>query len=310
MPEWDRTMPCRPSPGTGGRSPISPPSTFRSRPISPRSNSCWLAVIMHDLSTSAVRAYRQSRSIKTYSLPTLNSDFLYVNPHRGFLTSQPARVDLLEAINVPAIFDQVFKGRASIATQAYPAHMMPVGMAEQRIPYRPTALRSLVAALPISERALLIGYDSSSPDNQLVANLISVQLDQLGLTTKLQAYPTSEIYGWVSDPTGAPDLLVEGGWPDAAHPYTWAHISWDPNGGLNYLHCSDPSITSLLPEALRTGDLQVFSQLGELAAATGCWENLVNQDDFMAAQPWLKGVEQAHVVTAPNTLSLAKLSVG
>jgi peptide/nickel transport system substrate-binding protein len=40
------------------------------------------------------------------------------------------------------------------------------------------------------------------------------------------------------------------------------------------------------------------------------WDNLVNQDDFMVAQPWLPGVAQAHVVTAPNSLSLAALSIG
>jgi peptide/nickel transport system substrate-binding protein len=37
---------------------------------------------------------------------------------------------------------------------------------------------------------------------------------------------------------------------------------------------------------------------------------LVNQDDFMVAQPWLKGVAAAHVVTNPNSLSLAALYAG
>ena len=36
----------------------------------------------------------------------------------------------------------------------------------------------------------------------------------------------------------------------------------------------------------------------------------VDQDDFMVAQPWLKGVEESHKVTEPNTLNLAELSVG
>ena len=47
-----------------------------------------------------------------------------------------------------------------------------------------------------------------------------------------------------------------------------------------------------------------------LSVATGCWDNLVNQDDFMVAQPWLKGVAQAHVVTYPNSLNLFALSAG
>ena len=37
---------------------------------------------------------------------------------------------------------------------------------------------------------------------------------------------------------------------------------------------------------------------------------MVNVSDFMVAQPWLKGVEDAHIVSNPNTLILAKLSAG
>ena len=53
--------------------------------------------------------------------------------------------------------------------------------------------------------------------------------------------------------------------------------------------------------------MATFSEIGQLSAQTGCWYNLVNQDDFMVAQPWLKGVTQAHVVTNPNSLSLYDL---
>jgi peptide/nickel transport system substrate-binding protein len=37
---------------------------------------------------------------------------------------------------------------------------------------------------------------------------------------------------------------------------------------------------------------------------------MVNQDDFMVAQPWLKGVAEAHVLTSPFTLNVGRLSVG
>jgi peptide/nickel transport system substrate-binding protein len=37
---------------------------------------------------------------------------------------------------------------------------------------------------------------------------------------------------------------------------------------------------------------------------------MVDVTDFMVAQPWLKGVENSHLVSAPNTLTLADLSVG
>jgi peptide/nickel transport system substrate-binding protein len=270
-----------------------------------------LAIIMHDLPESGVRSYLRSSAVKTYSLPTLASDFVYVNPSTGFLTSQANRMALLRAIDVKQIYTQVFTGRATIAGQAYPSHMMPPGTATQTIPHQTSALTSLVKTLPQGQRALTIGYDSASSDNQLVANLLSAQLDPLGLTVRVQSYQTSQIFGWAppGSAQGAPDVLVAGGWPDAAPPYMWAHISFDPDGGLNYLHCSSPEISNLLPQGLATGSMQVFSRVGQLAVETGCFYNMVDQDDFMVAQPWLRGVAQAHVVTAPNSLSVAALSV-
>jgi peptide/nickel transport system substrate-binding protein len=272
-----------------------------------------LAAIMHDLPESAVKSYLADKAVSSYSLPTLNSDFLYVNPASGFLTTPANRMALLKAVNVQEIFKEVFTGRATLARQAYPAHMMPVGDAAQNIPYDTAPLASLVKSLPAGERTMTIGYDSSSPDNQLVANVLSAELDQLGLTVTVQSYPTATIYSWAPPaPTakGAPSVLLAGGWPDAAPPYMWAHISFDPNGGLNYLHCSTPEISKLLGQGAASGSAATFSQIGELSVQTGCWYNLVNQDDFMVAQPWLKGVEQAHVVTNPNSLSLYDLSVG
>jgi peptide/nickel transport system substrate-binding protein len=272
-----------------------------------------LAAILHDLPESAVKAYLANASVASYSLPTQNSDFLYVNPSASFLTSATNRTALLEAVNVNEIFKEVFTGRAAVANQAYPAHMMSAGMAAQNIPYNTAPLTNLVKSLSSSEKTFTIGYDSSSPDNQLVANVLSAELDQLGLTVQVQSYTTAQIYAWAPpspSAKGAPDVVLDGGWPDAAPPYMWAHISFDPNGGLNYLHCSTPTISKLLASGLATGSSQTFSQIGELSVQTGCWYNLVNQNDFMVAQPWLKGVAQAHVVTYPYSLNLAALSAG
>jgi peptide/nickel transport system substrate-binding protein len=272
-----------------------------------------LAAILHDLPESAVKAYIANSSVKSYSLPTQNSDFLYVNPSASFLTSATNRMDLLEAVNVGEVFKEVFTGRATVANQAYPAHMMPSGTAAQNIPYNTAPLASLVKSLSSGQKTLTIGYDSSSPDNQLVANVLSAELDQLGLNVQVQSYTTAQIYGWAPpapNAKGAPDVVLDGGWPDAAPPYMWAHISFDPNGGLNYLHCSTPAISKLLTSGLTTGSIQTFSQIGELSVRTGCWYNLVNQDDFMVAQPWLKGVAQAHVVAYPTSLNLADLTAG
>jgi peptide/nickel transport system substrate-binding protein len=130
------------------------------------------------------------------------------------------------------------------------------------------------------------------------------------LTADVNSYPTSQVFGWISDLKGSPDIYLGGGWPDAAPPYTWAKISWDKTGGLNYLQCDVPEITKLLPDGLRTGDDEIFSRIGELAVESGCYQNLATETDFMVAQPWLRGVRKAHVVTEPNTLRISDLSVG
>ena len=269
-----------------------------------------LAVIMHDLSSSAIQSYLKKSTVKTYSLPTMMSNFLFVNPTKAFLTTPANRTALLQAVDVDMIYKQVYANRATIATQAYPAHMMPDGQAPADLHQRQRGAQATGRALPADQKNITIGYDSSSADHQLVANLLSAQLAALGLTAKVQGYPTGELYGWASDAKTAPDLLLYAGWPDAASPYTWLHIAADPDGGLNFLHCSTPDISNLLAHGLITGQQSDFDQAGKQAAATGCWRNLVNQDDFMVAQPWLKGVEQSHIVAAPNSLYVANLSVG
>jgi peptide/nickel transport system substrate-binding protein len=172
-------------------------------------------------------------------------------------------------------------------------------------------LTAVAAGLPPDQKSVTIGYDSSNPDNQLISNLLQTQLAAAGLNAKVQAYPTSEIYGWIgSDAQSAPEIMAYLGWPDAPSPYTWGHISWDADGGLNFFGCSAPPVAAALAKGLPTGSQADYSTAGLEAVKTGCWLNIANVNDFMVAQPWLKGVEQSHVVTNPNTLRLAALSVG
>lgn len=269
-----------------------------------------LAAITHDLPTSAVASYLANKNIKSYSLPTLQSAYLYVNPNNAFGKDKARRVALQKAVDRETIFKQAFAGRGKVAASAYPPNMTQTGGAAQGVEYDPSVLKALAPSIPADAKTITIGHDSGSSDNQLIANLVAAQVTATGVTAKVQAYPTSQIFGWVSDVKGAPDVLVAGGWPDAAPAYTWGHISWDPGAGLNYLHCSDPAVTKALAEGLVTGGPAKFNAAGVGAVATGCFLNLVDQDDFVVAQPWLKGVEEAHVVTAPMTLSIAKLTVG
>lgn len=274
-------------------------------------NSGDIAAILHDLPSSAVQSYLDSDTYGHYSLPTMLTTYLYLNPNKGMMTSQANRAAVLKAIDVEALVTQTFLGRGKVAGQIYPPSMLAPELAKQDLTHDPSVLAQIAAGLPAEHKTVTIGYDSSTPDNQLISNLIQTQLAAAGLTAKIQSYPTAETFGWVgTDGQSAPDIFTALTSADAATPYTWGHISWDSDGGVNRLNCSAPPITAALARGLASGSPEDFSTAGVEAIKTGCWLNIADVNDFMVTQPWLKGVEQAHVVTTPNSLRLAELSVG
>jgi peptide/nickel transport system substrate-binding protein len=179
-------------------------------------NNGQLAAILHDLPSSAVQSYLDNKAYANYSLPTMMSNYLYVNPHKGMLTDAKNRTALMQAINVDELVKQTYFGRGDVAGQIYPTNMMGEQYAKQEVPHDPSVLAGIAGGLPADQKAITVGYDSSNPDNQLISNLIQTQLAAAGLTAKVQAYPTSEIYGWIgTDGQAAPEVFTALAWPDA-----------------------------------------------------------------------------------------------
>ncbi|MFG1934754.1 ABC transporter substrate-binding protein [Mycobacterium sp. NPDC048908] len=274
-------------------------------------NNGQLAAILHDLPSSAVEQYLNNPKYAHYSLPTIMAGFLYTNPNKGVMKDQATRTAVMDAIDVDQLVKQTYFGRGKIGAQMYPPYVLAADYAKQALKHDASALAKIAAGLPADQKSITIGYDTSNPDMQLISNLVQTQLAAAGLTAKVQGYPTSEIYGWVgTDMQAAPEVFVNPVWPDSPTPYTWGHISWDKDGGINYLGCSSPRVSSALTQGLPGGQPQPFSDAGAAAEETGCWLNIADIDDFVVAQPWLKGVEQAHALSNPNSLRIAALSVG
>jgi peptide/nickel transport system substrate-binding protein len=273
-----------------------------------------IAAMLHDLTTSALAQYRSDAEVKLYTIPIPESQTVFVNENLGFLTSRVDRIALLEAINRQAIVDGVFPGRATVPTQAGPAHLLPLKDGKQDIAYNPTPLKRIVAKLPSAERTLTIGYDTGLPDDELMAEDIGAELQSDGLTVKVVGYQTSQIYGWVGSvqdsKTESPNLLVNYFTPDADNPYTWTHIEYDPLGGLQFLNCNVPGEAALDAQAVATGSNALYNEVIKKAVASGCWLNVADVDDAIVAQPWLKGIPQSHIFAAPETLDVATLYPG
>jgi peptide/nickel transport system substrate-binding protein len=147
-----------------------------------------------------------------------------------------------------------------------------------------------------------------------VAEQIAAELQALGLTTKVVGYQTSEIYGWIGSTQSAasqgPDMLVYYVWPDAYNAYTWNHITYDSTGGLQYLTCSVPGIDAVDTQAVTSGSKATYNTAVQMAVKEGCWLNVADRNDAMVFHPWMKGVNQAHVVAMPWALLLNQLYPG
>jgi len=273
-------------------------------------NNGQLAAILHDLPSSAVEQYLNNSKYSHYSLPTMMANFIYINPTKGIMKDQATRTAVMDAIDVDQLVKQTYFGRGKIGAQMYPPYVLAADYGKQTVAHDPSALSKIAAGLTPDQKSVTIGYDTSNPDNPLISNLVQTQLAAAGITAKVQGYPTSEIYGWIGDAGAAPEIFANLVWPDAPPPYTWRHIAWDADGGINYLSCSSPRLTASLAKGLPNGAPQPYSDAGAEAEATGCWLNVADIDDFMVAQPWLKCVEQAHAVSNPNSLRIAALTVG
>jgi peptide/nickel transport system substrate-binding protein len=274
-------------------------------------NNGQLSAILHDLPSSAVEQYLNNPKYSHYSLPTMMAGFVYINPNKGIMKDQATRTATMNAIDVDQLVKQTYFGRGKIGAQMYPPYVLAAEYGKQVLKHDPSELTKIAAGLPADQKSITIGYDTSNPDMQLISNLIQTQLAAAGVTAKVQGYPTSEIYGWIgTDMQAAPDIFANPVWPDSPTPYTWGHISWDKDGGINYLGCSSPRVSAALAQGLPNGAPQPFSDAGAAAEETGCWLNVADVDDFVVAQPWLKGVEQAHALSNPNSLRIAALSVG
>jgi peptide/nickel transport system substrate-binding protein len=272
-----------------------------------------VAAILHDLTTPAITSYQANPKVKLYSLPTVESEYLYVNPSSSFLTTAAHRETLLHAINLNQLTQQVYPHVGSVGAQIYPSDLVPTTLAKQSNTFDQAALKKLVSSLPPGQRAFTIGYDTSAPSDQLIASILTDELDQAGLQVRSIGYQTSTIYGWAPPgnvPADAPDLLLEVVWPDAISAYQWAHIAWAPQGGLNIFHCQVPNLDGQANQAVATNDTALFGKVGDEATASGCWLNMVKRNDVFVAQPWLKGLTQGHVVADPYTVNLAGLFPG
>ncbi len=270
-----------------------------------------LHALLSAVPTASRQKYLDSASLEAYALPSFQVGVVYMNPKRPLLADAEARRTLFEGIDWAALVEQVSPIGSVPAEGYYPAGALPADLDSRELVHDPDALADWVATLPAGTE-IQIGHAAGGADAAQMSNIIAAQLQALGLKATVTSHQASEVFGdFPANPQDGPDVLVTPEtWPDSNNGYMHGHVFWDPDGGLNFFGCADETTTALLGEALATGADETYVAAGEAAYAAGCNQTFAWTTDFMVAQSWLDGIEDAHSIAAPATLDFARLSIG
>ncbi|MGI4896513.1 MAG: ABC transporter substrate-binding protein [Janthinobacterium lividum] len=267
-----------------------------------------VSAIVAALPSSSLKTYADSPKYASYMLPTLQSALVTLNPSKDLFSSQEARLAFLQSIDQKSLVDQVLGSRSEPATTLYAKGMIPGGKDEQKLTYDPSVFEAYAKTVS-SGTSMTIGYASGNTNAQQMANIQAAKMQALGIKATAVSYPTSQVFGWINDPTQGPDVFFDGNnGPDGGSPYMWGHVFWDASGGINYFGCEVKEVNEKLDQAVATGDDDLFTAAAEQYAETGCYYNLSYNKDWVLAQKWLTGVAAAHNIGA-NELDFSKLGI-
>jgi peptide/nickel transport system substrate-binding protein len=269
-----------------------------------------LDMITHGLPTQGVADLATKSGLTVHRYPSTLKNLLFVNPNKGAFTSVAARDALEQALDKPALAKDVFGSAATASTQLYPPNELPASSTTSVVKYDPTVLKGMVDSLPT--KTVDIGYDSSDPRNQEMANFLQVALQQEGLQATARAIPIAEVFAISTHLDKAPTILIQTTPPDASHPDTWARIYMSSTGGANYMLCKDPAADKELDAGLASttkSDVDAhYGAAGNLLVKNGCFIDIADVQDTIVTRSSLTGIY--HVPAMPWNLNLAKIKNG
>jgi peptide/nickel transport system substrate-binding protein len=226
---------------------------------------------------------------------------LYLNPNKAPFKDAAMRKALAGAIDRDALVSAIYGSYGKPSTSTYPPGILDQSLAP--VSYPPVSTKVVPTSITFAYSA-----DESGIQRRM-AELIQQKLQAAGFTVALKEVQLPQVYDYVSNLGGAPDLLLMTNTPDAAHPDTWARILWGSKGGLNFLGYNNPQVDTVLDQGAAATDQTVSNQdygkAGQLLAADGDLVFIANTRDVMVMRKDLAGIE--HVPNYPWALNLAAL---
>jgi peptide/nickel transport system substrate-binding protein len=254
-----------------------------------------------------IASYQKNSTLNTYEFPSLQTPMLIVNPQSPVLAEQKTRVALLSGLDFPSIAKNALGATGKSTTEVFPPTMIAAAGDQQVIKHDSSALASLASG-SLSGASLRIGYLASSPAGQALAENVAAELNTAKISAKTVGYPSGTYYSTMSDPKTAPDLTLMAGYPDTAHPDSWARIFYTPKGGLDVYGTEINGVEQTLDAALISGDTAGYSDVAKAVSASGYFYSMATVLGSAVLNKSVTGADKAWNLVVPDLLDLKLLA--
>lgn len=263
-----------------------------------------LDFIAHGFPLSSLPNVENNQDLVVEEFFSLGTTTLYLNHNKDSLADVGIREDVMRALDIPSLVEEVYGDTAEVPTNAYPVGLLDPELAP--VDYSPGDGSSLEG----EDIALDIVYtpDSSGVQRRL-ADLMRQRLAAVGVQSTPRQAQLAEVFGYRDDVANAADIYVSTPTPDGAHPDTWGRIVWYTEGPLNFFNYSNPRVDAALDRGLVEVDpeaaAQAYAEAGELATDDWSVVPIAYVSDVVVARSDLTGIE--HVPAYPWMVDLAAL---
>ncbi|MEV0343854.1 ABC transporter substrate-binding protein [Nocardia sp. NPDC050713] len=221
-----------------------------------------LDIITKGLPIAAIGAMKTNPKLTVAEHPTAFKSSIFLNWKKGVFSDTEFRRAMRTAVDVPALIEPAYGSTAARSTQFYPAGVLQDGAAPDAPGHDVSTLKALIAKLPDSEKQIDLAYDEAGgATDARVAELLQTQLAALGLTARVRAMPTAQVFALHSAPVGQqPHMLLHGYGGDALNADTTLRIFFrtgvSPINWFNYSHAALDSVMDAGKRSLSKADAE------------------------------------------------------
>lgn len=198
----------------------------------------------HGIDAAGLPHVNRNPNLSARIFPAALRHLLYLNTHKPPFDDPAVRQAFAAALDpgraVAAVYGETGRG----ASSNYPAVI--AGEREiGRLSPRPAPQR---LAEPVK---ITMSYATGAGQTSLqrLAQYLQAQLKEAGFDVQLKGDTFAQEFAYAADPRRAPDALLSGLNPDAAHPDAWASAVWATGGGLNLLAYGNRRADELIARA-------------------------------------------------------------